>query len=238
MEAYKLARHCFDKLQQLRIPSRYQEAIDLNSITIRSKPFNDKEDLLPMCSKCSTTNPLLNQMGNQCINCQQPFIHSFYAFEVLPLVEFIPESNISDEEAVRLINQEPPRRRDDSSWQESRQEGVETMTFGDVPEEYIGASTFEARLQNFDSLTSYQPVEVDASILKSMSRSHVIVLKWDPPLRYQFFNNLMPEIILSTCSSCNKIFYADDLELQHLQKQSCPFCRKPVDISSKIDPVT
>ena len=89
--------------------------------------------------------------------------------------------------------------------------------------------TFEARLQNYESLTSYQPVEVGANILKTMPRSQVVVLRWAPPLRYQFYRNLMPDIILDTCASCYRIFSADDLELQYLQKQACPFCRKTVD---------
>ncbi|XP_063677481.1 intraflagellar transport protein 122 homolog isoform X2 [Bolinopsis microptera] len=228
MGAYKMARHAFDKLQQLVIPRRFQQAIDLSSITIRSKPFQDKEELLPMCSKCSTTNPLLNQMGNQCINCQQPFVHSFYAFEVLPLVEFIPENGISDLEAVKLINQDPPTS-GGKGWQESNQGDVQTMSFENPnASRYEEGDTFETRLQNWESMTSYQPVEVGPEILKKMPRSEVVVLKWGSPLRYQFYKNLMPDIILDTCDSCNRIFYADDLELQYLQKQACPFCRKSV----------
>ena len=38
------------------------------------------QELLPMCYRCSTTNPLLNNQGNFCINCRQPFIHSFVSF--------------------------------------------------------------------------------------------------------------------------------------------------------------
>lgn len=41
--AYKLARYCFEKLQELYIPSRYQQFIELSSLTIRSKPFQDNE---------------------------------------------------------------------------------------------------------------------------------------------------------------------------------------------------
>lgn len=41
--AFKLARFAFEKLQSLRIPLRFQESIDLGSITIRSKPFHDAE---------------------------------------------------------------------------------------------------------------------------------------------------------------------------------------------------
>ncbi len=38
------------------------------------RPFSDKEDLLPVCWRCSTTNPLLNTQGDYCINCGAPFI--------------------------------------------------------------------------------------------------------------------------------------------------------------------
>ena len=41
--AYKLARHAFEHLQSLRIPGRFQDAVDLGSLTIRAKPFQDSE---------------------------------------------------------------------------------------------------------------------------------------------------------------------------------------------------
>ena len=65
-----------------------------------------------MCYRCSTTNPLMNSMGNICINCKQPFelsfvsfgklIHGFWQFktnvhdcvEALPVVEFVLEDDI------------------------------------------------------------------------------------------------------------------------------------------------
>ena len=40
---YKLARYSYEKLQALRIPAKFQEAVDLGSVTIRSKPFQDSE---------------------------------------------------------------------------------------------------------------------------------------------------------------------------------------------------
>lgn len=51
-----------------------QSEVDLASVVIRSKPFSDKEELLPVCWRCSTTNPLLNTQGDYCINCGAPFI--------------------------------------------------------------------------------------------------------------------------------------------------------------------
>jgi len=41
--AYKVARDAFQKLQALRVPPSLQETVDLGSLTIRSKPFHDKE---------------------------------------------------------------------------------------------------------------------------------------------------------------------------------------------------
>ncbi|KAK2571400.1 Intraflagellar transport protein 122-like protein [Acropora cervicornis] len=117
-----MARTAYDKLQSLKIPQRFQESIDLGSVTIRSKPFHDSEELLPMCYRCSTTNPLLNNKGNQCINCRQPFVYSFSSFEVLPLVEFVLEDGISDEEALKLIEKDSAksgsRKKNSSTWQE------------------------------------------------------------------------------------------------------------------------
>ena len=41
--AYKLARTAYERLRLLRLPQRFQDAIDLGSLTIRSKPFHDAE---------------------------------------------------------------------------------------------------------------------------------------------------------------------------------------------------
>lgn len=41
--AYKLARYSYEKLQELHVPSRFHESIELGSLTIRSKPFHDSE---------------------------------------------------------------------------------------------------------------------------------------------------------------------------------------------------
>ena len=46
--------------------------------------------------------------------------------EVLPLVEFLLEDGITDEEAVQCIEQEPPRKKKDNSggWQEADMGGI------------------------------------------------------------------------------------------------------------------
>ena len=46
---------------------------------------------------------------------------------------------------------------------------------------------------------------VNAAALRAMSPADVLVCKWPPPLRYQFFRNLMPDMPVSHCLSCNRV---------------------------------
>ncbi|XP_066911742.1 intraflagellar transport protein 122 homolog isoform X2 [Clytia hemisphaerica] len=226
--AYKLSRYAFDKLQTMRVPQRFQQNIDVGSMTIRSKPFQDNQDLLSMCYRCSTTNPLLNNKGNQCINCSQPFIHSFIGFEVLPLVEFILEDGISDEEAVRLIKMDSlsgssPR----DHWQESGNDQSQSMRLendtGGLDED---DDPFTSKLMSFDQGGGqYQPVVIGQNTLKKLSRTTVFIKEWQAPLRYQYYRNLIPEISITMCKSCWRMYHAEDFELLMLQNGCCPFCR-------------
>lgn len=77
--ANKLAKQLFDRIQSLRIPSKFQEHVEVSTISSRARPFSDPEELLPMCYRCSTYNPLLT-MSNKCIHCGQNFIHSYVSF--------------------------------------------------------------------------------------------------------------------------------------------------------------
>jgi intraflagellar transport protein 122 len=111
--AFKLARHAYDRLGKLQVLPRKQDEIELDMLIVQAKPVRDDPDHLPVCYRCSSTNPLLNPFTNKiakgdvCTNCGHPFVRSFINFEVLPLVEFIPMEKISDEEAIDLIRQPP-----------------------------------------------------------------------------------------------------------------------------------
>merc|ERR1711871_944964 len=102
--AHKLARDCLDKLQSLHIPPAWREQIDFASVTIRSLPFQDKEQLLPVCYRCGTTNPLISR---NCVACGHTFVRSYCSFDVLPLVEFVLDDGITDSEATKLIAAAP-----------------------------------------------------------------------------------------------------------------------------------
>merc|ERR1711916_162753 len=92
--AFKLARVSYDKLQALKIPDSFADEIDVASVTVRSRPYSDKEDLLPICCRCSATNPLLNNQGDKCVQCCNKFIYSFHSFDNLPMMEIFLEDDI------------------------------------------------------------------------------------------------------------------------------------------------
>jgi len=221
--AYKLARHVLEKIQSLKIPRRFRENVDLASLMVKSKPYHDNEELLTMCYRCSSTNPLMNNRGNQCINCAQPFVHSWVSFEILPLVEFQLEDGITDVEAMRLIESDSGGASEADKWRDRGGED-NMMTLGDTDSE----DPFTTRLYSFQQDGgTFSPVVASRSVLQSLGPGEVIVCKWPPPLRNTYFRNLMPDMAITKCQTCNKVFHSDDYELQLLQKGHCPFCRSP-----------
>ncbi|KAM8758928.1 intraflagellar transport protein 122 homolog isoform 2-T2 [Rhynchonycteris naso] len=226
--AYKLARDAYEKLRGLRIPARFQKSIELGSITIRAKPFHDNEELVPLCYRCSTNNPLLNNLGNVCINCRQPFVFSASSYEVLHLVEFYLEKGITDEEAVSLIDLEVPRHKRENRCQEITSNNSQTLRL-DETVGCMGDDPFTAKLSFEQGGSEFVPVVVSRSVLRSMSRRDVLIKRWPPPLRWQYFRSLLPEASITMCPSCFQMFHSEDYELLVLQHTRCPYCRRPID---------
>uniref|UniRef100_A0A4W4DV13 Intraflagellar transport protein 122 homolog n=1 Tax=Electrophorus electricus TaxID=8005 RepID=A0A4W4DV13_ELEEL len=226
---YKVARHAFEKLHGLRIPTRFQESMELSCLTVRSKPYHDSEDLIPMCYRCSTHNPLLSNQGNACVNCRQPFIYSASSYEVLPLVEFYLEGGIMDEEAVSLIDLEVPRTdRKTPRWKEMGSGESQLLRLDDDvegPEE----DPFTAKLSFEQGGSEFVPVTVNRAVLRSMSRRDVLIKRWPKPLRWQYYRSLLPDVSITMCPSCFQMFHSEDYELLVLQHNCCPYCRRPFD---------
>ncbi|XP_017924258.1 intraflagellar transport protein 122 homolog isoform X2 [Manacus vitellinus] len=231
--AYKLARHAYEKLQGLHIPARFQKSFELGSLTIRSKPFHDSEELLPLCYRCSTNNPLLNNLGNVCINCRQPFVFSASSYEVLHLVEFYVEDGITDEEAVALIDLEAPRvRKRENKWQEMMSDYGQSLRLDDSTDIIEDDDPFTAKL-SFEGGSEFVPVVVNRAVLRSMSRRDVLVKRWPQPLRWQYYRSLLPDASITMCPSCFQMFHTEDYELLILQHNCCPFCRRRRDESNQ-----
>ena len=51
----------------------------------------------------------------------------------------------------------------------------------------------------------FQAVIVSRHVLRSLSRTEVIICKWPKPLRNRYYKNLMPDVIITKCPSCNMV---------------------------------
>uniref|UniRef100_A0A2K5KYV8 Intraflagellar transport protein 122 homolog n=1 Tax=Cercocebus atys TaxID=9531 RepID=A0A2K5KYV8_CERAT len=227
--AYRLARHAYDKLRGLYIPARFQKSIELGTLTIRAKPFHDSEELVPLCYRCSTNNPLLNNLGNVCINCRQPFIFSASSYDVLHLVEFYLEEGITDEEAISLIDLEVPRPKQDNRQQEIANSSSQILRLVETKDSMGDEDPFTAKLSFEQGGSEFVPVVVSRLVLRSMSRRDVLIKRWPPPLRWQYFRSLLPDASITMCPSCFQMFHSEDYELLVLQHGCCPYCRRCKD---------
>ncbi|XP_063518695.1 intraflagellar transport protein 122 homolog isoform X8 [Pongo pygmaeus] len=203
--AYRLARHAYDKLRGLYIPARFQKSIELGTLTIRAKPFHDSEELVPLCYRCSTNNPLLNNLGNVCINCRQPFIFSASSYDVLHLVEFYLEEGITDEEAISLIDLEVLRPKRDDRQLEIANNSSQILRLVETKDSMGDEDPFTAKLSFEQGGSEFVPVVVSRLVLRSMSRRDVLIKRWPPPLRWQYFRSLLPDASITMCPSCFQV---------------------------------
>eukprot|EP01079_Euglenida_sp_SAG-EU17-18_P011137 gene11137-300_t len=115
LEAYKLAQEAYAKMQYYVLPPSQQDHLDRLALSIRAKPFNDKDDMHPVCYRCSFRNIPLNPAGDHCTNCLHPFVRCFRSFDILPLVEFC-FPNLEEEQAAMALLKDPLALRGDSRY--------------------------------------------------------------------------------------------------------------------------
>ncbi|XP_054694087.1 intraflagellar transport protein 122 homolog isoform X3 [Grus americana] len=191
-------------------------------------------ELVPLCYRCSTNNPLLNNLGNVCINCRQPFVFSASSYEVLHLVEFYLEDGITDEEAVALIDLEAPRvNKRENKWQEMMSDHAQSLRLDDNTDVIEDDDPFTAKLSFEQGGSEFVPVIVNRAVLQSMSRRDVLIKRWPKPLRWQYYRSLLPDASITMCPSCFQMFHTEDYELLVLQHNCCPFCRRRIDESNQ-----
>ncbi|KAF5296550.1 hypothetical protein FQA39_LY12468 [Lamprigera yunnana] len=200
--ANKLAKQLFDKIQTLVIPMKFEEQVEVSTIASKARSFSDPEELLPMCYRCSTYNSLAAS-SNKCVNCGHNFVYSYVSFEILPLVEFEIDESISDTEALRLI-ETPHTAEDNESWKQEINDVGETLQF-DVDSDDLD-DAFTSKVLNLGKDDNkYKPVVVGRKMLLSMDSSTIFVSKKNPPLRFQYYRNLLPNVQVTLCTSCFKV---------------------------------
>jgi intraflagellar transport protein 122 len=102
---FKTARHSLECLQGIRVPSYWEEEVDLSNLLLRSKPYVDADRILPICARCWAPNPLVADKP-ACYNCRHPMVVSMVSFQVLPLVEFRIDPKLSVTRAIELFETE------------------------------------------------------------------------------------------------------------------------------------
>jgi intraflagellar transport protein 122 len=202
---------------------------------MRSKPFKDKEELVPICYRCSVSNPPLNPQGDRCVNCGHEFVRSYLHFEPLPLVSFVLEEGISHEEAARLIAALPPepaaapqRPAEDPNVQTLRIDdgdagGAEAKARDPFMEQLLGSEA--------DVVGGIQPIRLDRAGLLACPPEHTFIVRVpgaDPELVAPCYYRLaVAGIGVAQCRACSHLFHQEDFEFHVLQKRACPFCRAP-----------
>ena len=210
---------------------------------MRGRPLVDADELLQTCFRCQTINPLLNQNGDKCIQCHHPFIRSFCSFEALPVVRFVPERGISPEEALALLRRDAPPKEPkrekavENPWAASEGPDVNVLSLaGDVEHAQSGQididDPFTKAMLDFEPTGDFRPTVATREMLLAMEKADVFVVQWPAPaLGYDFYRNMMPEVPVVLCHSCNHFFHEEDWEMAVMQKAACPFCRAPIDQS-------
>eukprot|EP00049_Salpingoeca_infusionum_P018533 m.357671 g.357671 ORF g.357671 m.357671 type:complete len:1216 (-) comp17897_c0_seq1:1469-5116(-) len=225
LAAFKLARSAFQQLQTMKIPSSFREHVNVGSVLIRCKPLDDAEDLMPVCFRCTTPNNLWSG-ATECSNCKHPFVLSRYSYEVLPLVEFVPDSDISDAEAQQLIQDDTQLGSKGAKWGSGSGSGADVMTMED---EEQPQDSFLTLLEQFEGgADTYTPLRVDRDVLRSMPSHEVFVEQWPDPLQVKYYRNVMPETAVTSCTRCKSFFASDDWDHVTLKKLACPYCRMSV----------
>ncbi|KAJ3071027.1 hypothetical protein HDU98_005913 [Podochytrium sp. JEL0797] len=219
MGAFKLARYGYERLQNFKIPAEWENVSDISSLTIRGKPAEDRDDLLPVCFACSTANPMLNAKGDSCIECQERFVRSMFSFQLLPLVEFVLADGISDAEAVSLIAREPSTTRDHMELEKRGKKGKSRMS---------SENEVNRQIEGLDRSGSF--LRLDKADLAELQSRDVFVQDWGKVcLGKKYFKVSHADASIMMCPHCQHFFMDDEWNYQYLQEGACHFCRSKVE---------
>ena len=202
----KLSQQSYQKLQSLHLPSKWQNTVDLATMLIKSKPSKDSEEYNQICGQCNFSNPVIG--GFDCLNCYEPFVYSFYSFEALPIVKFLPDEGLSEEDIENLLTSESP---DDIPFDD-----FSNRVFGKIRDD-----------NGYSPIVFQKPdlLDCDPRRVYTIERTSNLL-----PKEYYFLNST--EIYVKLCSSCYHFFAEDEWNYQILMEGCCPFCRCKGEISS------
>ena len=86
------------------------------------------------------------------------------------------------------------------------------LTIGDTED---AGDPFTTRLYSLQQDGGvFSPVVASRSVLASLGPGEVIVCRWPPPLRNTYYRNLMPDMAITKCQTCNKVRSQVNIETQ------------------------
>jgi intraflagellar transport protein 122 len=247
LEMHRMARQIYEKLQQFVVPTQVMEQLDVATLVIRGRPYQDREDLLPVCHRCHQASAGLSSHGDRCNNCLHPFVRSLVSYEVLPLVEFAIADGLTDAEAERIVftGGASKSKVRPQEWSETRPGGAEVMTFNDEVVDAAlagmdgggggaaahGGDPFTAQMVQLQMTAKthwYQPIVCDEAMLRQLKSDDIFIVKREyavgVPMRWRYYRNMVPSFAVSM-SPCGHFFRAHEYEFEVLRTGATPFSR-------------
>ncbi|OON21120.1 WD domain, G-beta repeat protein, partial [Opisthorchis viverrini] len=183
------------------------------------------------CKKAEATLGEVLRLAKESRHLLRLFQHT-PIYKQLPLVEFVPENGISHEMAMEYLKSDVRKQSPDSvkyNHTAANPENNASQTLKISPgDPFFEQDLFTAKLLNADLNSGpYTPVQLDAETLRSLAVSEVIVIEPSPPLRPRYYKSVLPEVHVTQCLTCHKLFNTDDYELAVLRMGCCPYCRTP-----------
>ncbi|KNE55608.1 hypothetical protein AMAG_01497 [Allomyces macrogynus ATCC 38327] len=217
--APKLALQVSEQLAQYRVPVAWHGTLDVLTLQARGKqlraakatadgknggmvgsaPATDAEDdLHPVCSACSATNPLVARDA-RCVSCREPFVSAFHAFDALPLIAFHVVGDPPVTEIDALLGTAKAFAADD-----------------DLMLQLVAVQ---------GGANAVRPVVVDRGTVSRLPKAQVMAVQPPhacvPPLYYY---SVLPDVMVTACRGCRRVFYAEDFEYLTVLHKGCPLC--------------
>ena len=89
---------------------------------------------------------------------------------------------------------------------------------------------FTKAMLDFEYSGRFAPTVATREMLIQMEASEVFVVQWGTSARpTEYYRNMLPDVPIVLCHSCNHFFHEEDWEFSVMSKGVCPFCRAKSD---------
>ena len=143
--------------------------------------------------------------------------------DVLPIIEFVLEDDITHDEAINLLQNEDglnksiPATPSAPRWEEEKSLNFQTLKISDNSGMFEEQNDLSSKISNTedpftikmtldDETFEYAPVVVNRSVLKQMNIADVLITQETRPLKTRYFRNLVSDMHITMCYSCNKVY--------------------------------